>query len=233
MATSGTNGENRSILPGFALSLSGRKFRLAGPSLLATHIATSGATPGKVVSALSGGALDLPSWKLATGSKYLTPGASYCVAAGGKLVQGVVGQVVGTAISKTELSVNVSPVISRQYDVVSFASGAISVGPLTVGIGPPSAEEGGHGDYRLDLSSKELFGPKSDYGWGQATSLVPKPILPNDDIWSLAAAQPGAILPVNTALPCWFHGSSDNATYTTLYAWNTTSQAWVAVIAPV
>ena len=36
------------------------------------------------------------------------------------------------------------------------------------GRGVPSAEKGQKGDYYLDLSSSELYGPKTKEGWGKS-----------------------------------------------------------------
>ena len=227
MATAGTNGENKVMLPGYAVILSGGKFRFASADKLATHITTTGAAPRKLITTTDDGVLDLPSWKNAIGTKFLTPGASYCVSAGGKIVKGSTGQIIGTALSRTELSISVSGTISRAYDVVSFESGAISVGPLTVGIGPPVSGEGKVGDYRLDLASKSLHGPKTDYGWGTGSALAPTP---NDDIWDLLDSTPNGVSPPNLAMPCQWHGSNDGVHYNVLYAWKKDVRAWFAII---
>lgn len=148
------------------MSLSGGKFRLAGPSLLATHLLDAAALPKGFATAIVSGTLELSSWNNATGSPRLSPGASYCVGAGGRLIRGNTGQVIGTAISATALNVSVSPTISRAYDVVSFDTGSVSVGPLNVGIGHPTGGEGRLGEYRIDLQALMIYGPKTDYGWG-------------------------------------------------------------------
>lgn len=53
---------------------------------------------------------------------------------------------------------------------------------------------------------------------------------PNNDIWDLSQAAPTIAVPTDQTLPCLWHGSTDATNYDTLYAWNTSTTSWVAVI---
>lgn len=107
---SAINGDTRKIFPGAAIA--GKSNRLvydrvvlAGGSIQATAIALDGAIPGGVVRGDSVGVLSLTDWTLATGGKYLVPNAIYSLSTNGKFIANGVGQVVGIAASKTDLTV--------------------------------------------------------------------------------------------------------------------------------
>ena len=229
MTTCGINRDGRILLMGWPVTLSNGGFKLARSPNLATHIVSSAAPPGGVIVGIDGGTLELTNWNNVIGTKFLTPGKSYAVTTTGRLTQSVSGQMIGTALSKTELQVSVDPHISREYDVLSYDNGAISVGPLTIGIGLPSVAEGVIGQYRLDLDSRLLYGPKTDYGWGTGTALYGDHT--NRDIWVTLNGTPHPSptqfeVPLNQLLSCWFHGSTDGANYDTLYVWNTFTRQW-------
>jgi hypothetical protein len=98
---------SQAIFPGAAVAQSADKASLAGSGLLATHIATTGAGVGGIVTMVASGVVSLNNWFLSAGVQYLTPGQTYYVGSSGKLITTVNSQPIGIATSKTDLSVTI------------------------------------------------------------------------------------------------------------------------------
>lgn len=94
------------VFPGEAVAQSKSTVSQASRSLLATHIAISGAPIRGVVTMTDTGVVTLNDWTLATGGMFLMTGATYFVGQGGKLTTGG-GQPVGIATSPKSLSVTI------------------------------------------------------------------------------------------------------------------------------
>lgn len=129
MITAAINGDNDNIFPGAAIAGIGNRLRfdrirLAGGNVLAGAIAKDGARRGGVVTVENNGIVTLTNWSLATGSTGLTDGATYCLGANGKLVVGTGGQVVGLALSRTELLVTIGQNVVADTDTTEYATAA-------------------------------------------------------------------------------------------------------------
>lgn len=94
------------IFPGIAVAQSKDNASPANPPTLATHVVNSGAAAGGIVSLVSNGNVFLDNWSLATGGKFLQTGATYFVAAGGRLATAG-SQAIGIATSPQTLSVTI------------------------------------------------------------------------------------------------------------------------------
>lgn len=113
------------IFPGSAVAQSKDTVSLAGGSILATHIVTSGAAPKGVVSMISSGVVFLNDWSLATGSKQLSTGSTYYAVTGGMLSTSG-SQPIGIATSPTTLSVSIQSAQSQSSSSQSSNTSALA-----------------------------------------------------------------------------------------------------------
>ena len=111
MATSAINVSGKNIYAGCAVCQSASGALLADSVNLATAIASDGSPPKGVITLANAGLVSLNNWTLATGSKWLKTGQTYYVTTQGKIAPAGVGQPIGIAVSKTDLNVQISPVI--------------------------------------------------------------------------------------------------------------------------
>ena len=111
---SALNGDTRIILTGAPVAgkfsrLQLDRVVLAGGTRLAAGLVKSGSNPNGVVNILTEGILDLPDWTAVAGSKYLTVGSAYRLSnIAGKITTTGTGQILGLAVSKTQLTLQIS-----------------------------------------------------------------------------------------------------------------------------
>lgn len=171
---SATNISGRGINAGAPVIVTGKTVRLAGPTEEPTGIATSGAIQGGVVTVETSGDVDLPSWKMATGTQYLTPGATYRISAIGRIAIGKTGKIVGIASGRTKLTLQIyAEIASSAYTVIQGPPGndGTSGSILYTVTDVPSSYLGNVGDFSLDTTHMNLYGPKTVFGWGSPAHL--------------------------------------------------------------
>ena len=197
MNNAATNSSGGPIYPGMALQISGERAILAGGIIVANAVATTGAQPRTTITYITTGILDMRSWKLATGSDKLVPGAPYYVGSDGRLVESQgYGQAIGQAISPEALSLQISTVIvPPEFTVVEdplpriWATSGVPTHDLgnvgDIAFGRFIDFETGVYDYTYDyiyhtyyyytydfVEHTYLYGPKSTSGWGDPVTFV-------------------------------------------------------------
>lgn len=170
MASSVVNAEKRNIRAGMAVAASGNFGRLASSTVLASAVATDGAAPGGVLGIQSSGILALNDWTASTGSKSLTPGATYYAADGGMLLT-TGGQQIGQAVSYTELLLNIAQ-SAHQFTVLPTVTQSTPVQKTLTFSGPPPPQLGNKGDFCVDTKNSKLYGPKTSGSWGAPLAFV-------------------------------------------------------------
>jgi len=168
---SARNADTVGIPPGFAVVVSQDKAKLAGGTVLASHMVSSGAPVGGVVSTQSDGVIELRNWTKATGNRLLTPGKTYYVTQKGLISPVGSGQAVGAAVSTTELEIHIDPNFTPYIIVPTFSiptpTPTNAPAQQLSGSGPPSARLGVKGNWYHDTSNQVMYGPKDPFiGWG-------------------------------------------------------------------
>ena len=127
------------ILPGSAVSKQNDRVFLASPSLLATHIATTGASLNGVVTMTASGNVTLDDWSEVAGKTSLIPGQTYYVSSGGKLST-TGNQPVGIASSKQTLSVTIQSLTTTGSAAASTSGLQSQINQLATDLGTLAAQ---------------------------------------------------------------------------------------------
>jgi hypothetical protein len=161
MTGSGINKDQSNVLPGapIAEDQNGNvSLAIDGSPIAAFAVAIDGTPPGGIVTYATDGTVERSDWFLITGSKLLSPGKAYYLSGVGKLTTSGVQQI-GVARSTTVLRIQVLQPIPK----------VSQIWPLT---SPPYANLGKEGDLAYDARMKQLYGPKTSYGWGRPAWLI-------------------------------------------------------------
>jgi hypothetical protein len=161
------NASGRGIYPGIALVIENERAYLPsteGP--LASCVSMDGAPANGVVTIATSGVVSLDDWSLSTGGKFLTPGQVYYVGEFGQLNTSGIGQPIGQAISRNDLSIHISVSVNAPQVTVINQSNVQVAQRVYVGTGSPNPTIGHPGDVYIQKGSPPvIWGPKGEGTW--------------------------------------------------------------------
>lgn len=131
MVVAAINADSGNIQPGAPVAGYTSRYQFdrvvnAGGTRLAAGLAKSGCVAGGIVSVQTTGIVDLSNWLKVANTRYLTVGNIYRLSSStGKLTTTGTGQIIGLAVSKTELSLQIAPEESSQVATTVTAASDI------------------------------------------------------------------------------------------------------------